>query len=497
MSIALGLPKRLLPTPEVAMSAGSSSQLVRVQPNNVSSVSGAASLPTGTANAATNSLAFPSQMVNFSVPCGAGRNVWIDSSKSTLSFKVTYAIAAPTYTTAYAAGSAYLQGAASSFFNRIVAVGGQGQVLDDVVNLHVSEHINQLLNLNAPDRDCFAASYGFGVEAGENSANNSVQGHSIPAISGTFASATNVYSYDFPLPSALLGKYARSMFPAGSINKLDIQLYTNSFMPITVHIGTAAGAPAPTLTVTISDLALNLYYITLDTESSRLLGAPRIHSIHGITQRTATAQLPAGSTGYLTSLIGLRGKSVRSLHARIVDQGTVAAAAVATGVDQAINGWADSKALIASQMNYLIGGKDRYPNYPANTLNAPASVFTQTLMSSEMYELWKQHSSFMPNQYFKFAVGQTATAGTCDQRIIDAGSKSKVADLCTFLFSQDLRKASSSEVLDGVDLSATANTFLELNLPSGCTNAQTIYYTAFLDIIFECDLEAGTVQFRM
>lgn len=498
MSIALGLPKRLLPTPEVAMSAGSVAQLVRVQPNNIASIpSGLQSLPTGTVNAATNSLSFPSQLISFSVPCGAGRNVWIDTAKSTVSFRVQYAVTAGGGTTAYAGASAYLQGGATSFFNRIVAIGPQGQTLDDVVNLHVSEHINQLLNMNTPDRDCFAAAYGFSAESGANASNNNVQGHSIDSISGALPSGTCCYSYEFPLPSSILGKYAKSMFPAGAVNKLDIQLYTNSFIPITVHIGTAAGAPAAQLQVTIDNISLNLFYITLDTESARLLGAPRIHSIHGVTQRTATSTLAAGTTGYITSLIGLRGKSCRNLFTRFVDQGAVGAAAVATGVDQAINGWADSKALVCAQMNYLIAGKDRYPNYPHNTQILPASVFSRTLMASEMYELWKQHSSFMPNQYFKYAVGQTVAAGTADQRLVNAGSKSVVSDLCTFVFGEDLRKASSSEVLDGVDLTVTANHFLELNILSATTNAQSVYYTGFFDIIFECDMEAGTIQYRM
>lgn len=497
MSISLGLPKGLLPTPEVAMSAGCVSQLVRVQPNNIASItSGNVALPSGTANAATNSLNFPSQLVSFSIPCGQGRHVWIDSAKSTLSYRVSYAVTAGGGTTAYAAAKGYLQAGAASFWNRLVHIGPNGQTLDDVVNLHVSEHIEQLLNMNSPDRDCFAAAYGFGSESGSTSATNAVQGHEIPALGGALATATNNYSYEIPLPSALIGKYAKSMFPCGSISKLDVQLYTNSFMPITVHIGTAAGAPAAQLAVTIDNISLNLWMITLDTESARLLGAPRIHSIHGITQRTASANLPAVS-GYSNTLIGLRGKSCRNLFTRFVDQGTLSAAAIGTGIDQAINGWADSKALICSQLNYLIGGKDRYPQFPHNTQNLPASVFSRLLMASEVYDLWQQHSSFVPNQYFKYAVGQTASAGTADQRIVDAGSKTFASDLATFVFGEDLRKAHSSAALDGVDLTVTANHFLEMNLITACTNAQTIYFTGFFDIIFECDLETGTISYRM
>ena len=68
MSIQLGLPKGLLPTPEVAMSAGCVSQLVRVQPNNVNTIPSSAQTLSNTANGFTNNMVFPSQLVQFSIP---------------------------------------------------------------------------------------------------------------------------------------------------------------------------------------------------------------------------------------------------------------------------------------------------------------------------------------------------------------------------------------------------------------------------------------------
>lgn len=496
MSISLGLPKGLLPTPEIAMSAGCVAQLVRIQPNNIASISSAAQVLDKSANTGVNNLTFPSQLVSFSIPCGQGRHVWVDNDKSTLSFRVNYQVS--TAGAGMADNAAYLQGGATSFFNRIVHIGPNGQTIDDVVNMHVSEHINQLLNLNAPDRDCFAAAYGFQVEKGASNSQNLVQGHAIDSLTGTAAnSAANCYySYEFPLPSALLGKYAKSMFPAGAVSKLDVQLYTNSFLPIT-WTNTTVGTTGPTVTVTIDNISLNLWYITLDTESARLLGAPKIHSIHGVTQRTATSNL-ASSSGYQNVLIGLRGKSCRNLFTRFVDQGSIGT--LSTGASTtALNGWADSKILLCSQMNYLIAGKDRYPQFPHNTQIQPANVFSRCLMASEMYDLWKQHSSFMPNQFFKYAaVGTAPTAATgYDQRIVNASNTSVASDLCTFVFGEDLRKAHSSQALDGVDLTVTANHFLELNILQATSNTQTVYFTGFFDIIFECDLESGTISYRM
>jgi len=120
-------------------------------------------------------------------------------------------------------------------------------------------------------------------------------------------------------------------------------------------------------------------------------------------------------------------------------------------------------------------------------------------MASEMYELWKQHSSFMPNQYYKYitsAAAPTAATGY-DQRIVNASNVTAGADLATFVFGEDLRKAHSSGALDGVDLTVTANHFLEMNLLTGPSNVQTVYFTGFFDIIFEVDMESGTVAYRM
>ncbi len=498
MSIALGLPKGLLPSPQTAMSSQSTAQLVRVQPNNVSSVQSSAYTLATNADTLANSIPFPAQLLQFSIPAGAGRNVWLDVEKSTISFRVNYAVSSAGV--AQTGAEAYLQAGATSWINRIVHIGPNGSTLDDVVNVNMAEHVNQLLNMNSPDRDCFAAGYGFSSESGATAAVNKVQGHSISKFAGTGLTTlgSEYYSYEFPLPSALIGKNARSMFPIGAIGKLDVQLYTPSVAPVTIYTGTQAGTTAASVQFTIDNIALNLWYITLDTESARLLGAPRIHSIHGITQRVATANITAGS-GYVNTLIGLRGKSCRQLFTRFVDSGlpTVAAAGNPS-CNQAVNGIYDSKMLICSQLNYLLNGQLRVPTYPHATNLLPASVFSRCLMASEMYELWKQHSSFVPNQYFKFAVGQTATvAANVDARVISAASASIPSDLCTFVFGEDLRKAHSSQALDGADLTLTASQFLEMNITSAPTNAQTAWFIGFFDIIFEVDMESGNVTYRM
>lgn len=504
MSIALGLPKGILPTPEVAMSSGCVSQLVRVQPNNISQVQSVAqSLPL-TQYGIVNNLSFPSQLVQFSIPCGGGRNVWIDSEKSSISFRVNYAVT--TAGTSQTASVGYLQSSAASWFNRIVHIGPQGNTIDDVVNLNISENIDHLLNYNVADRDAFGMQWGFLSENATNTSGlaaatneNLVQGHQITSFGATALTAAQncYYSYEFPLPSALLGKYAKGFFPAGSINALNIQMYTNSSAPVTIYLGSAAGtSTAPAVQFTIDNISLNLWYLTLDAESTRMLGSHKIHYLHGITQRTAATTIQATTSGYTTALIGLRGKSCRQLYTRFVDTSLV----TTTGtVDTCINGVYDSKMPLCSQLNYLLQGKDRYPQFPHNTVLLPSSVFNRLLMSSEKFKEWEQRSSIIPGQFCKYI--KTGTAPTAangyDQNVVNAGTSCAYNNLCSFIFGEDLRKVHNSQVLDGYDLTVTANHFLEMNISNAPSNTQNVYFTGRFDIIFEIDMETGVINYRM
>jgi hypothetical protein len=487
MSISLGLPKGLLPTPETALSAGTVSNLVRIQPNNVNTIASPAQNIPATITTYYNSWNFPSQLVQFSVPCGQGKHVWVDSEKSSISFRVNYQIT--TATVASTAATAFLQEGASSWFNRIVHIGPNGQTLDDCVNLHISEALDHHININTPDRTAFAAGYGF-----LPSTTAQVQGHSIDSLTGTASTAlTNCYySYEFPLPSSLLGKYAKGFFPAGSVNKLDIQLYTNSQVPISYYSGTAAHTTTGAVTFTIDNISLNLYYLTLDGESARMLGSPSMHYLHGVTQRTASSTLASGTSGYINTLIGLRGKSCRGLFTRFTDNGAV-------GTANQLNGVFDSKMPMCSQLNYLLQGKDRFPQFPHNTQILPASVYNRHLLASEKFMLNEQHSSYIAAQFFRYVtVGANPTAANgYDQNVVNATSVAQSNNLCMFVFGEDLRKVHNSQVLDGYDLTVTANHFLETNILIAPSNGQTIFFTGWFDIIYEFDLAQGTINYRM
>jgi hypothetical protein len=120
-------------------------------------------------------------------------------------------------------------------------------------------------------------------------------------------------------------------------------------------------------------------------------------------------------------------------------------------------------------------------------------------MSSEKFVEWEQRSSFIPSQFFNYITngGSVTAANGYDQNLVNAGSATNISNLATFLFGEDLRKAHNSAVLDGYDLTVTANHFLELNLTIAPSNTQSVFFTGRFDIIFEIDLEQGTINYRM
>ena len=492
MSVQLGLPKGFLPSPEVAMSNGCKSELVRVQPNNISTVQGPTqSIDYAVVSTAAVQIPFVSQMLQFSIPSYQGKNVWIDTAKSTLSFRANYAITNVTGSASNTV-SAFLQAGAASWINRIVHQGPTGAVLDDVVNVNIAEHVDNLLTFNLTDRDCFA-SLGFGSDA--SYAYNYVQGHAIGSWNAPAATAPTVKNcynqYEMPLPSSMIGRHAKGFFPIGAIPKLDIQLYTSATAPVTFMVLTAGAATTVTVQCSIDQIALNLHYVTLDDVSAKMIAGSAMHYVHGITSRVATGTLTSG-TGYQNILCGLRAKSVRQLYARFVDAG-------ASSSTTWLNGPYDSKAPLVSQLNFLLNGKDRMPKYPDSVQYAPMSILNKTIQSSERYKQWQQNSSFIPVSFLKYtATGTAPTAASgWDQNVVDAGATVTTNSLATFLFGCDLRVASSSEILDGYDLTSSGNHFLELNVLNAPSNSQTVYFLARCDVIYEIDMATGIISYRM
>lgn len=490
MSVVLGLPRGLLPSPEAALSAGCDGQWIKVQPNNVSSIA-SNTYSSFAASTPVSNVQFPSQQVNFSIPCGMGRNTWLDPNKSTISFRVRYQVTAAS--TGLATISTFLNGSAMSFWDRMVAINAAGQVLDDVVGLAQIETHKQIWMFDVAERDSIALGYGFRFEDEGGASYNYLQGQTIPVFNSTGAAVlptgSNYFSYNMPLPSSLLGQGARGWLPVGVLPKLDLQLFTNNVVPLTFDIG-AGMTGSPSIVITIDNIALNLFYLTLDDKSAALLGGVREHYIHGISNRLSSGVINAGVTGQTNVLLGLRGKSVRSIASRFSENAMTTAGAV--------NGLYDSKMPIASAIDYFLAAKTRLPPNPINLTNDVATAFSQALQASEAYNPMKYRYGGTPTQYSTFvANGGTITgANGYDQWLASAGSNTNAGYLSAFCFAMDCRKASTSQILDGVDLSTSANNFLELNLAVAPTNTLYCSFISAMDVIYVIDMATGNIEAR-
>ena len=484
--IPLALPKSMLPSPEGATSAGVQSAWVKVLPNNASSVS-------SLATAVSNSITSPSQVVlgaqqlNFDVPTGQ-INTFCDTAKSTVSFRVRYEVSTAS-TTNYTGTIAYLQSSAHSYINRMSTYVA-GQMVDDVTgyDLAMAEQVNW--GYDVAQRDVL---FHLGLRAEQDTANslNALQGHSIDAFTGTsLALGSSYFSYEIPLVNSLIGTGNRSMCPVGKLAKTQLSLYTPQIAPVTIiNTGVVAGAGAQ-VKVTIDQIAINLFYITLDEPSMRLLAPKGEHYMAGVTHRVGSGSIGASTAGSVSVQIPIRVKSCRSLATRFSENLISTAGSC--------NGQFDSKLVLASSLNYFISSQKRVPPNPHNTLVSPATVYSRALMANfdANYESWKMKSAMVSDLYYSYTATSSApSASTADQLVVNAGSGTVATSCTAFSFAEDLRSASSANFLSGQDLT-TSNSFLEVNIANAPSNALNVAFIAKADIIFVV-LPDGSVESRI
>ena len=484
----LGLPKKLLPEPSVVMSPECMSQMTRIFPNNVSSVASPATVMSF--NGTFNNLPQNVQEVRFSIPTGQGRGVFIDSSKSRLNFRVR--VAATVASTGADTTSTFLQSSALSYFDRSQTFNANGVAIDDIVGLaQVNCHRNNY-QYNSAERDS-AWSMGFRGEDELVDSRNFLQGHSIPALSptgaviGVTAAGVGFFDYSVPLPSSLLGPDAKNFCPVGALAALNMSLWTGNVLPI-VYQNTATTTVGATVQAVIDHISIDLQYIYLDAKSQAMLNLGKEFYIHSITHRLSTGTIAAATEGQVSVLIGLRGRSVRSLSTRFTESNVTTAGCC--------NKSFDSKMLPATQMNYFINGKTRVPNVPHNSVNAPSTIFEHSLQAAGAFTA---HDVKYGGQYTSFAsvVDGTAASPNLSQWGRSAGTDSFSGSLLSFNMSEDLRVASTSQILDGMDLSTSSSHYLELAIPTGPTYSLTTSFISANDIIYIVDLESGNIESRV
>jgi hypothetical protein len=483
-SVVLALPKKLQSQPEGALSPECTSQMSRIYPNNVASVVGSANSIGTAIQTGTTAGAFPVQEVRFSVPAGMGKHVFIDTTKSRLNFRVKYTTTVSVTNSDWAG---YLVSSAYSWWDRIQTINNNGQAIDDVVNLGQIMNQRTIYDFNSSDRDS-QWQYGFLSESAGNQAENDLQGHALELLTKTGAlltATTQSFDYSIPLPSSLLGLGARNFCPIGALTSLGISLWTPSTVPV-VYANTVA-TTSGTLQCTIDNISIDFQYIYLDAKSASLLNLGKEYYIHSITHRLSTGYI-ATAAGQVSTLIGLRGRSVRALFAKFSESVQSLAASPA--------GVYDSKLLECTQLNFFLGGKDRFPNVTHNSLYAPSTVYEHTQQAMEAFSPDKTKFGGTYNTYCRAFAGVNGTSGE-SRWIAQAGSTSSLKALGTFNLGEDLRVASSSVILDGYDMSQSASHFLEMNIVTAPTNNINISFISAQDIIYVVDLMTGNIEARV
>ena len=493
-SIPLALPKSILPSPDGATSAGISSQWVRVQPNNISQV--VSNVTTILApGAIPTQITLGAQQLNFDLPTGGGANVYADTSKSTISFRVKYSLTTVASTT-YSGTTAFLQSSAHSYFNRMTTFVAGNQV-DDVTGLDVAMDEQNGWQYDVTQRDVLF-NQGFRgeqatVPTGEVANFNYTQGHSIPPFTGTGLSAltSNYFSYEIPFVNSLFGIGNKSMCPIGKLAKSSISLYTPQIAPI-VLLNAAGGAGAGAqVQITIDQIAINMFTISLDEASMKLLSPMKDpHYMAGLTYRVGSGAINQNSTGSVAVQVPVRVKSARSLCTRFSESNL--------NVAGSVNGIFDAKMPLVNSLNYFIASSKRVPSNPHNALVSPSTIYSRAIMANydSTYDSWKQKSSNTSSSFYKFiATTIPPTVLECDKLTYDAGSATIAGSLSSFSFCEDLRCASSANFLSGADLTVS-NSFLEANFAFAPSSNLFVTFIAKADIIFIV-MPDGSVESRV
>jgi hypothetical protein len=494
-AIPLALPRTMLPSPEGTLSAGVTSQWVKVLPNNVSSVSSQETAITFTASTSTQ-VTLGATPIQFEIPTG-NPNTFCDVAKSTISFRANYRVSTASSTNAKEV-SAFLQSSAHSYFQRISTFVA-GNMVDDVVGLDLAMAEETAYGYDVAARDA-NWNIGFLAENANATSQNNIQGHAItgwtlPATTAAAIAVGNDYwSYEIPLASSLLGKNAKSMCPVSKLGKTQVVLYTPQIAPVSIFANANAAGAGVKVTLTLDNFAINLFYVTLDDKSTALLGGMGgEYYMHAITHRVGTNTISSGTTGAVSVQVPIRVKSCRALSTRFSESDT------ANAEGTSLNGQYDAKMPLASTLNYFIGSQKRVPQTPHSLIYNPATVFSRSLMAGfgDAYEPWRARSGIAPNTYCRYLSTGTAVAVAdgYDSRITAAGSTCLLNSLCNFSFCEDLRVTSTSTFLAGQDLTVS-NTFLELNLAKANSKLTNVTFIGRCDVIYVL-MPDGTVEYRV
>jgi len=484
----IGIPQEMkLNEVDFSLPSDARSYQVNIQPSNISTITQQnISLVCASNAPPTVTPQFVSQTLYFDLPCASSPSTFIDSRFTTLSFRsnvqITTAVTAASITSAFQRSGGY------SWIDRMYITAQNGNIIEDITEYGLVNNLMVATQLNTATRDTLATQYGF-----LSGTNNEAQGHQWASIVGGAAvTANETYSYSLPFVSSLIGVGADKFFNIGRTNKLQVAIQTCTELPISI-LCSATAAAAGAMTVTLSDFTLQCNYIDIGPTALALLdnaSPDKKGYIHGTTYKTSSISMPAVA-GSQSLLAGIRGSSVKSLFVSFTDGGTPSTA-------NSMNGKYDSKNPGINSINFNVGGQ-KLPNNPVNPLINPSRAFRALQMASGSYNNSQFQSAIIPAQYCKLAAGifnpaNALTIGATQAYYWNNGASQ--TSLCQFLYGEDIEVCARRGLMSGLNCNS-APVFVELNIPSAPTNAQTVYVHALSDVVYIHDYNTGDVQVRM
>jgi hypothetical protein len=383
--------------------------------------------------------------------------------------------------------SAFLRGGCYSFFDRFYVISQNGAVIEDITEYGVVNDTIVALQLSNSVRDGIANQYGF---LSSTAIDN--QGHAIGILNNRTLATTaesEVHSYSIPIPSGVMGILNDRMLNIGRTSRMQVVFVTTNQLPYTIVTSTATTAGS--FTVALSDFSIGLEYIDVGLNALQMLDQTLVDGkaySHGTSYRTATATIPAGSSGFQSLLVGIRASSVKSLFARFFDGGSAS-------TTNSINGKYDSKNPSINAINWSIGGI-KFPQSQVNALLNPAQAFRETQLAVGSWNNYLFTSGITPANYCKLAAGGTAAGNTSTTTDYNYTLSSSASAQSQFIFGVNTEICMRRGLLSGYNCTA-APIFLEANLAAAVTNSNTLYGIANIDMILIHDVKSGDIQVRV
>ena len=469
---------------------------VKVQPSNISSVTG--SISTGLVSAGnsmtTGDLAFPSAQLFFDLPCSQSSSTFLDPRFSTVHFTATLTQTGVVGT--QGCNDCKLRSNANSYFDRMFITSQSGSVIEDISEYGLCVDTLLALQQNSSVRHGTALQYGFNALPVDTAETIGSNGHTWNVGCANTVGNSQSISYSVPLLSGILGCCSDKMLNIGRTSKMTVCLQTSNIAPISFYMSSATNTLTvpQTFQLTLSNFSIQCEYIDIGHSALSILDATLVDGksyIHGTTYRTSSVTLPP-TTGATSLLAGIRASSVKSLFCRFAQGGNAGSSNGAGNT----NGKYDSVLPLLNSINYNIGGT-RYPQVPLNPLLQPSQCFHETQMAIGSFNSSQFQSSISPNNYCKLTAGGTAqslaTAGVQDWNW-NLGSSTTVQQ--QFIFGTCTEIVAKRSLLSGLNCT-TSPIFLEMNVATQPTNSHTVYVQSMLDMVTIHNVKDGSIEVRI